>query len=95
MNPYEAESIDWDADNEEHLALHRIYPWDVEDVIANSEVWVPNKRVGSGDWKVIGPDSGGRMLTVVCEYDSGRRFLRPITGWETTAGERTKYLKGR
>src|SRR5579871_5820901 len=44
-----------------------------------------------GDYKMIGRTDGGRLLTIVVRWDLSRRTLRPITGWDSTAGERTRY----
>jgi len=93
-NPFDAEFIEWDEHNEEHLAEHGLTVGDVEEVLATAVVWVPNIRSAQGRWKIVGYDRGGRALTIVCAYDSIRRSLRPITGWTTTMGERRKYLKG-
>jgi hypothetical protein len=95
VDPTESEVIEWDGANEEHLARHRIGLWDVESVIETAIVCIPNRRSRAGAWKVIGTDPGGRVLSIVCDYDPTRRSIRPITGWVTTASERTKYLKGR
>lgn len=48
--------------------------------------------VVGGVGPVVGYDRGGRLLTLICRYYPDRRLLRPITGWPTTAGERTRYL---
>ncbi|MDQ2709187.1 MAG: hypothetical protein M3Z25_16835 [Actinomycetota bacterium] len=101
--PDQAESFEWDDDqldrgNTAHLAESRpdrpsIAWWEVEEVFANGGGrFVPNKRGRAGDWLLVGETDGGRMLTVVVRYDSARRMLRAITGWECTAGERARYL---
>ena len=41
---------------------------------------------------MLGPTFGGRLLTIVVRYYSDRRVSRAITGWESTEGEKTKYL---
>jgi uncharacterized DUF497 family protein len=94
MTPEDAEIIEWDDHNEAHLAGHGLTYWDVYDVLSDPVVFVPNRRNGSDRWKILGYGRGGRALTIVCAYDSVRRSLRPITGWDTTPDERTRYLKG-
>jgi uncharacterized DUF497 family protein len=92
-DPNDAEAVEWDEHNMDHLAKHAITPIDVHDVFESALVWISNTRDANDRWKVIGLDRGGRVLTVVCAYSSTRRALRPITGWRTTTGERNKYLK--
>ncbi len=41
----------------------------------------------------MGLTRGGRRLTIVLRYYSERRSVRPITGWESTDGEITRYFK--
>jgi uncharacterized DUF497 family protein len=93
MHPKEAEGFEWDEANESELAdpRHPIQPWEVVQVFWNVPVWVRNKKVGSGDYKMIGRTNGGRRLTIVVETKGVTRMLRPITGWESTRGELSRY----
>jgi len=92
MHPRDAEGFEWDEGNEDELwDPHRILPWEVEDVFWNRPTCVPNKKEGSGDYKMIGETNGGRRLTIVVETKEVTRMLRPITGWETTRGDLTRY----
>ncbi len=94
-HPVEADAWDWDDGNESELARHGIGTTEVEDVFLSDPRWVPNKRHRAGDWKMLGRTRGGRRLTIVVRYDPARRLLRPITGWDTTVAERSRYSKGR
>jgi len=91
-HPSQAEAWDWDAGNEAELAAHGIRPEEVQEVWASGARFAPNKRHRPGDWKMMGLTTAGRRLSIVVRYDSGRRTLRPITGWDATDGERTKYF---
>jgi uncharacterized DUF497 family protein len=92
MRPWGAEGFEWDEENESELwDPHRILPWEVEEVFWNEPVWVRNKKEGSGDYKMIGRTNGGRRLTIVVETKEVTRMLRPITGWESTRGELSRY----
>lgn len=90
-HPAHAECWHWDEGNESELARHHITAAEVEEVFADDPTWVPNRRRRSGDWKMIGDTSGGRLLTIVVRHDNDARLLRPITGWDATEGERTRY----
>jgi len=52
-------------------------------------------RQHAGDWKMMGTTRGGRRLTIVIRFYEDRAVLRPITGWDTTVGERARYFEGR
>lgn len=95
MHPAEAEGFEWDEGNELELEQsgHPIKPWEAEEVFMNGPQWAANKRAGSGDWKMIGRTHGGRLLTIIVEAKEITRMIRPITGWPTTKGERTRYIK--
>lgn len=102
-SPEEAEAFEWDDDEDErgntaHLAEDRadrpgIPWWEVEEVFENGGFFVPNKKGRSGTWKMLGLTKGARRLTVIVEYDEVRRILRPITGWDCTSEERTRYSR--
>ena len=96
MHPRHAAAFEWDDDrdpigNIAELAAHRIHPWEVEEVFFNDPTWVPNKHSGAGEWKMVGRTDGGRRLTVVVTVNRFTGDLRPITGWDSTTGERTRY----
>jgi uncharacterized DUF497 family protein len=91
-HPRYAHAWDWDEGNEAELARHGIAVPEVYQVWANGPEWVPNKRRGSGDHKMIGYTDGGRALSIVVKYHPDRRLNRAITGWDTTLGERKRYL---
>jgi len=95
VRPWYAEAIEWDDGNESELARHEVSAEEVVQLLANDPVWVPNKRRRAGDWKVVGYTDGGRALTVVLHWDERRVVLRPITGWDCSSEETTKYLGGR
>jgi len=89
--PWRATALDWDEANEGELARHHITPREVHQVWENWPRFVPNRRRRAGDWKLIGQTHGGRRLTIVVRLYEDRALLRPITGWECTAGEQTQY----
>jgi len=92
VHPRDAECIEWDDANESELAAHAIGTRDVEDVLSDEPVWVRNKKGRSGAYLAVGYNRGGRALTIVVTTDELRRVVRPITGWDSTEGERTRYL---
>ncbi len=96
MHPSEADTFEWDEDengNVAHLRAAGIEPWEAEEVFLDDAAWVPDKSNAGGDWKMIGRTDGGRPLTIVVQVKNRGRTLRPFTGWAPTAGERTRYLR--
>jgi hypothetical protein len=92
-HPSCAEWWEWDEGNEEELARHHITPQETYEVRTNNPIWIPNRRYRAGDWKMLGRTDGGRPLAIVIRYYTDRSTLRPITGWDATVGEQSKYLK--
>jgi len=80
--------FEWDDDNEEHVA-RRIDPADVEAIPLQRYLSVRNKRAGSGDYKVIGRDRSGGLLTVIVAATNSSTVWRPITAMQANRHERT------
>lgn len=97
MQPWDAEGFEWDDANERELGQphHPIQPWEVEDVFWNQPVWAPNKRGRSGDYIMVGRTDGGRRLTIVVQVKTITRQLRPITGWDSTPADLSRYGRPR
>ena len=95
LHPDEADDLDFDEANLDHLAKHRITPAEVLEVWLNSPVYVPNKKGLAATHLMLGDTDGGRAMTIGVVTDEARRLLRPITGWDSTAGELTRWRPGR
>jgi len=93
-HPRSAELIEFDDGNESELASHRISAAEVTQLLLNKPMWAPNTKGRAGLWLAVGYTNGGRALTVPVAYDELRLTVRPITGWDSTSGERTRYLEG-
>lgn len=91
-HPRYAEVVELDEGNESELAAHGISAAEALQLLLNEPIWAPNKKGRAGMWLAVGYTNGGRALTVPVAYDEVRRVIRPITGWDATAGERTRYL---
>ena len=93
-HPSRAEQMLEDEANESELAAHRISPTEVRQVWMNRPKWAPNRKHRAGDWKMMGTTNGGRRLTIIVRFLPDDRALRPITGWDATPAERTRYFEG-
>jgi len=92
-HPRYAEAWEYDEEDEEELWGHRISMQEVQQVWANDPVWAQNKRHRAGDWLMLGLTNGGRSLSVVVRWNSDRRTVEPITGWDSTDGEKRRYFR--
>ncbi len=91
MHPRDAEGFDWDEDNQDELWDHNIRPWEVEQVFQNRPVWARNKKGRRGDYLMVGKTDGGRKLTIPVKPNAATKKLRPITGWESSQADLSKY----
>ena len=81
---------DWDEDNVEHIARHRVSPEEAEEAAG-----VPRRAphpAHSGRRAIIGMTIDGRLLMVVVERRGGRT-LRVITARDATRRERAVYRR--
>lgn len=92
IDPRDAEMWEWDENNEAELARHRVRPAEVEEVFEARPVVLPNRRGRSGSFKLVGRSAGGRALTIIVSYDSIRRSLRAITGYDAPGADQNRYL---
>ncbi|MGH3910411.1 MAG: hypothetical protein ACRDRM_06230 [Pseudonocardiaceae bacterium] len=74
------DGIEWDEHNLDH-ACRRVTAAEIEQVITNANSYHSHQRYPD---RVLFTDrtDGGKRVTVVARYDTGRRLVRPITAWE-------------
>jgi len=87
---------DFDEHNTEELWRHGISDADVIAMLDGRIEVVRNKGDRAGSHKVIGLDRGGRLITIIAVPISTRQGIwRPITGWDSVPGEKTKWRGNR
>ena len=91
MQPWEAEDLEFDDANEAHLAKHNISATEVTQVWWSGPIFVPNKKGLTAAWLMLGDTHGNRSLTIAVVTIEITRRLRPITGWNSTSWELTKW----
>lgn len=76
---------------ERHIALHDVSRSEVEQVLALGPVFALNHNGRVGSLFMIGPTTGGRMLTVVIESTTiaGVWFVR--TAFDASNAQRVRY----
>ena len=79
----------WDDRNIDHVAVHGVEPWEVEQVF-----WQAAKvrRAHHNSYLALGRTQVGRYLVVVFRY-LGNGLVRVVTARETTVKERRSYGK--
>jgi hypothetical protein len=81
--------FDWDDDNIDHIAEHRVSPEEAEEVFSGR--W-KNRKTRGGLYTAFGQTSAGRYLLVVFAY-KGQGLARVITARDMTDRERKFYRK--
>lgn len=81
------------GDAEEHLWQHRLYVEDAYEVVDEGRYKVFPDGGHAGRLKIIGPDRGNRLLTIIVTKvdDLGRMFI--VTGWPADTEESTLYSR--
>ena len=90
-HPRHGEDVDLDEANESEMARHGVAGWEAAEVFWNGPVWASNKQARAGEWLMLGRTDAGRRLTVPVTYDADRRLVRPITAWDSSAGEAARF----
>jgi hypothetical protein len=81
--------LEFDDYNEGELARHGIGPLEVLQILANRYTVRRNRKARSGEHQLIGQTNGGRMLTIILGSTAFEGRWRPVTGWDSTADERS------
>jgi uncharacterized DUF497 family protein len=85
--------LEWDESNETKLADHGITPWELHQMLSNRHVTADNPRGGEGRILLIGETNGGRLLTVSLQDTNDPAVWRPVTGWDSSDGERSLFQR--
>lgn len=83
--------FEWDEGNAGHVAEHGITDIEIDQMLSNQHLVVPN-RGREPRMFLLGQTDGGRILTVVVEPTRIDGTWRPITAWDANASEK-KRLK--
>lgn len=78
---------------EEHLWQHGLYLEDAYEVIDEGQYKVFDDGGHPGNLKVIGPDAGNRLLTIVLKKPVGNRPPYIISGWPSDNEEAGLYSR--
>jgi hypothetical protein len=80
----EIERLAWYSANIAKLAAHGVAQYEADDMIIE-DAWVVDVDDYYPDqFRVIGPTSSGRFLTLVLEATDAPEVWRPVTGWPSS-----------
>ena len=92
--PLDIHEFEVDDANERKFAVHRVSAAEVFQVLDDEIAAFRNKKVGSGLYLLVGKTYGGRMLTIPVAPTAVEGRWRPITAWDSSPAERTRYENG-
>lgn len=92
MRPWEAEHIEWDEGNLAEVMTHGLSAQAVNEAINNAEVWRPNERGKSGNWKGYGRTENNVPVTFIIHFDQIRSSIRPITAYKSSQSDISRYF---
>lgn len=81
------EEFEWDEANEEHVALRGFTRVRLSAVLEGDYLVFRNKRERAGDYRIVGRDRGGLLVTIVIKATHLPGRWRPITAWPSSASE--------
>ena len=87
------DSLHFDDDNLDKLWRHSISAKRADTVLRRSPIFLKNKKGHAGSYKMVGPDDGGAMVTIVVAPTTEPGCWYPITGWESTKDEEGKWRR--
>lgn len=91
--PIEIGDLQFDEGNESEMARHGVAPEEVLQVAMGDFKAFRNKKGRAASHVLIGPTLGGRLLSIPIVTTEVEGVWRPVTAWEASDGERTKYEK--
>jgi hypothetical protein len=73
--------LQWEDENEEHLARHDVTPQEIRQILSNRFITMPNLDEGQDRIYLVGETSGGRILQISLAPTIDPTTWRPVTGF--------------
>jgi uncharacterized DUF497 family protein len=84
--------FEWDDENREHLAAHKVTPSEFEYVLTNNAVDLGYELIEKEErYRSVGPTARGRLLTVVWTVRNGR--VRAVTAFSAGVSDKKAFLE--
>lgn len=81
-----------DDENERKFRSHGLLAHQVDQVLNNRHLVVPNRRNRRAQYLVIGRDNGGTCISIPVEATNDPELWRPITAWRSKDYEEAKLI---
>lgn len=88
-------AFQFDAQNAEKFAAHRLTDRQVNQLLANPFIAVPNRKSRRGSYLLVGTDDGGACIAVPIEPTAEPDVWRPITAWPCKDVERSYFERAK
>lgn len=92
---HEPYAFEWDEINAAHVRSHSLWDWEVDQLLSNEHVVVPNRKGRGSRQLLIGRTDGGKAITVVIQKTRLVGTYRPVTAWPSTAFEVSVLERGK
>jgi uncharacterized DUF497 family protein len=84
--------FDWDDENENHLAAHKVAPTEFEQVLNNDPIDVAFDLIDDEErYRSVGLTKRGRLLSVAWTIRNGK--IRAITAFPASVSDRKAFLE--
>lgn len=83
--------LEFDEANESKLAKHGITVREAIQVLDDKFKAFRNRKSRAGEYLLVGRTHGGRLLTMPIVSTSVEGRWRPVTGWDSSNAEKTRY----
>ena len=80
----------FDDENEDKMAVHRLTPRRLLQVLENTHIVVPNRQGRRAPFLIVGRDSGGACVSIPIEPTRDPLVWRPVTAWPSKDSERQR-----
>lgn len=88
MSTPTVEGFQFDDDNSQKFGAHGLTDRQVDQILDNEFLVVPNRRSRRGSYLLLGTDNGGACIAVPIEPTAESGIWRPITAWPCKQAER-------
>jgi len=85
-------AFQFDDKNIEKFATHGLTDRQVDQILDNEFLVVPNRKTGRGSYLLLGTDNGGACIAAPVEPTTDPEVWRPITAWPCKDSEHS-YLE--
>ncbi len=83
----------FDDENVDKFNVHGLSDSNVDQILDNAFLVIPNRKNRRGYYLIIDRDNGGRCIAVPIEPTRDQSLWRPITAWPCKASEEARLRR--